>query len=505
MIPIGTVLLTLGIIVCAVALRGRIAARGHFCRKCKFDLAGLDPTSACPECGQDLTAPDATSGVLRRVHRPGFVTAIVLLLSGLGTAGFAVWTRGGSVYARLPDAALLALDRVGVDEALSEIAVRSDAYPGFSTGHWGTLLTRGLAHQSDSGTPWDPRWGQVLANAFLRQQMTPEQMQAYIAAGIKPDIRIRDRAAADQRALGFRVSWDTTRIKTPAGFGGNAGRISIYDAIATTGSVGVVTPEGEYALGGRATTEGPFVIPSGAGFWGETSSSSIQLRGFDPADPPEEITAFVEAGLTIKAGGDAPQVIVALGPFRTEQVVRILPAGSAIVGLVSDQTAAEATRDAVEISDLRLDLGEGEQSRWNRANLRFRVTSFTHALAGRLYVVFAGEETELGELSLPAGGETNWHLGGSVARGGRGINQEDPVVLARLRAWADAGVVDLVFRSDPAAALHNPDIDQIADVTLWFRDVPVTVVVPNQQAWFQRPVHRAEGAAPIGEAEPAGG
>ena len=50
MLAIGLTLLVAAIILLLLALRGRTIARGRFCRKCRFDLAGLTAPAACPEC-----------------------------------------------------------------------------------------------------------------------------------------------------------------------------------------------------------------------------------------------------------------------------------------------------------------------------------------------------------------------------------------------------------------------------------------------------------------------
>src|SRR3954470_20709652 len=73
----------------AVLLRARrqrlLPARPPACRACGFDLFGLPGASArCPECGADLSAPDAT--LTSRPHRRQAVIAFAVLILCLALA-----------------------------------------------------------------------------------------------------------------------------------------------------------------------------------------------------------------------------------------------------------------------------------------------------------------------------------------------------------------------------------------------------------------------------------
>ena len=183
MLPLAIILLLASFAVLAIALRGRLTARGLFCRKCHFDLQGLDPARdnpACPECGRDLTQPGSTRPILRRVHRPGLVLALLMLTAGAVLTALALTPRGPAFYAALPDGQLLLLNRLGVDDALTELVDRTTRTPPLSDAHWRAIIDRGLAHQDDTAALWDPRWGQILAHAFVQKRMTEDQLQGYL-------------------------------------------------------------------------------------------------------------------------------------------------------------------------------------------------------------------------------------------------------------------------------------------------------------------------------------
>jgi hypothetical protein len=45
---------SLGLILLIIGLRGWRIDDHPWCRKCRYDLSGLDEPAACPECGADL-------------------------------------------------------------------------------------------------------------------------------------------------------------------------------------------------------------------------------------------------------------------------------------------------------------------------------------------------------------------------------------------------------------------------------------------------------------------
>ncbi|MBC7833853.1 MAG: hypothetical protein H7Y88_01985 [Phycisphaerales bacterium] len=59
----------MGAVLALVGRRGRVVARGMFCRRCGYDLRCIEAPGACPECGTNLARRRAVSDMLRRPRR----------------------------------------------------------------------------------------------------------------------------------------------------------------------------------------------------------------------------------------------------------------------------------------------------------------------------------------------------------------------------------------------------------------------------------------------------
>jgi hypothetical protein len=489
MLPLAITLLTVSLILLALALRGRTTARGLFCRNCKFDLAGLTTPDTCPECGRSLTTAKSTRPTLRRPHKPTLAIALLLLTAGAVLATLSL-TRGPTFYAKLPDVQLLLLNRLGVDEALTELAARTTRTPPLSDAHWRTLIARGLAHQADTDTPWDPRWGQVLAHALIQNRLGEPQLRAYLAHAIDARVTIRDRITHDADSVGYWVSWRDGRISTA---GPSVPTGLFYDVqIKRAALVG-----DDDARRGGHSSGGQLTIPSGStGGWSATGST-IRVPTQTPRDQP--VRVFIETTFTLLDANDDP--LITIDPVRHEQSVRILPPGEPVVRTVTDPAAAEAIRAAATVSGLTVfeSLPADSIPNWGTeaANLQLTFGSRPRAVAGRLYAVLdSGIELELGAVKLPAGeGQHGVGIGLYLQRAQ--IAERAPA----LASLAARETVDLVFRTDATAANDQPLIDEAVELTLFFPAVPVTTVKsPDDVDRIAARVHRTPAAA--AEAEP---
>src|SRR5437763_4912226 len=81
-IVISGLILVAGAAMLVYALRGRAIDNHPICRKCGFDLFGLDASTRCPECGAELSAQAIRLGhrAVRRLH---LVFGILLILPSL--------------------------------------------------------------------------------------------------------------------------------------------------------------------------------------------------------------------------------------------------------------------------------------------------------------------------------------------------------------------------------------------------------------------------------------
>lgn len=488
MFPVAIILTTLGLLLLPLALRGRTTARGLFCRRCKFDLAGLDPARAdpnCPECGRDLTQPGSTRPILRRVQGPGLVLALLMLTAGAFLTAFALTPRGPAFYAALPDGQLLLLNRLRVDDALTELADRSARTPPLSDAHWRTLIARGLAHQNDTETPWDTRWGLILSQAFLQKRMTEDQLKRYLRHAFETEFNIRDRMAHDATDVGYWLNWKAGRITIVGPTIDTTLRYS--NSILRTGLVGDSTPPSQ---GGG--TLGSWVLHASGANFTSALGSAIRVPADTPRDGP--IRVYVETRFTLfDADGD---VIFQSDPQRGEQTVRILPPGEPVVTARDDPQGAEWTRASASLSPLTITIPEPDSlPRWSTevARLQINFEDRPHAVAGRLFAVLDTGEVEIGTLRLAAGA-------GSHGYGvGLGVTPAElPDKLPLIRAIAERSTIDVVFRTDPSIAASDPRIDEVVDVTLLFRNVPV-VKVSGPDALYSH--HTRADATPAAKLE----
>jgi hypothetical protein len=476
MLILASILVAAGLVLAAIAIRGRVVARGRFCRGCKFDLAGLGNSETCPECGRDVTLPNATRPARRRNRWAMLIAAVLLTVSGTGMAAATQFPRGLAFYDKLPNWAIIHLDWLGVDEARTVISYRSQDPKTFSESQWQTLLRRGLAHQADPTVPWDPRWGDVLGRGFIAERMTKAQMAAYIGRAFVADVQIRDRATVDHRWIGYAAQFDHGRVHMSTGLVGSGPANAMQTPyvlrhrVVRAGLADLHEPDRT----GNAGYRGRLQIPwSGAGGDLGGVSHVIPMRGVNSDNPPEHVLAFVETQIEIDDAASGSNVLT-LEPVRHEQRVRLLPTGSAIVGIVRDNISARTIADTAGVGPLLVhpvEASEDEAAR-SEVHCELRIGSPMHAIAGRLYAVSAdGREAEIGSFSA--------RPDGVLVRGmGRAFWNEphDPEEMdryARSLDWLDRGLIDLVFRTDPAEALDDATVDEIVEITLWFRNIPV--------------------------------
>jgi hypothetical protein len=485
-------LLALAAALLTLYARGFVVARGRFCRACRFDLAGLTDAPACPECGGDLSAPRAVSPVLLRRHRAILAAGVLLLLCSVAMLGYLGFTNRSSILPSLPNRILIPLEAAGVSEARTVIAMRAQDPEAFTDAQWQTLLTRALAHQADTTVAWDTRWGDVLGYAFVSRRMSEPQMAAYLSHGVISTVRIRDRAAVDQPWLGYAIDFGYGRIRMsprPAGSGPPQGLqtpFRIHQSVVRTGTGEVGQPTG----GGSG--DGRFYIPWSVGGDRGGVAHIILMQGFDRADPPAEVVAFVETQTELTHAQTSEPVLTV--HRRHEQQVELLPAGTPIIRTITDPTSADSIRDAAEVTPLRVDPGDPESGDGARSTrLELWLPECLHTIAGKLYVVSPdGQETPLGSIVVRPDGPRK-----AGVRTTFWDDPEDPQDAARFSRsleWLARAEVDVAFRTDTAAAVDDPKVQNVVDVTLWFRDVPVTIEGESSTAAGPRARVRAEGA-----------
>lgn len=205
MVVVPSCCLALAVVLFFVGLRGRVVARGVFCRRCRFDLAGIDRDRAnarCPECGHRIGEGGQPRTVLRRRRRGLLAAAVVLQLVGVAGLWAGASGKTATLMGVLSDGAIVWLTERGVDEALDELARRAgDTISPMPDAMLARAIELALEHQADVSAPWDPRWGEVLLVNFQHPVFTDEQRMRCLGNGFEVSIEMGDRIRQGDETL----------------------------------------------------------------------------------------------------------------------------------------------------------------------------------------------------------------------------------------------------------------------------------------------------------------
>lgn len=468
----------IGLLLAAAAVgiwawRGRVVARGRFCRRCRFDLAGLGPDhAACPECGRDLRGPKATRRTLRRARRPGLVATAALLLAGAGSLASTAGNAGPAVLGVLPDAMVLNLHALGVDAAFTELATHRLPSPALTDGVWDRLIADALAHQADPDAAWDPRHGEVLARALLAARLTEEQLIEYVRHGCDADIEFPARLREGAKALHGHVTHQTGARNTALNSTTipDDSPVSVMISEWVTGS-GVRGPDGFDVQGGT----GSGMRLSVSSVTGRSSGGFSVMVPFTDEDwarlnGRRDLTVYVNHELVAVRTSDNKELLRL--PRTTERRVEVVPADQPIVRLDAspEVLAAFESPTAFRLSHLHVATDGERARRYGHSSLYAHAMHTPVAVSGRLWAIDGDRELRIGWVTLdaqPVGQSMNtviWNLPES----------EPPETLD---AWRAAGQVTLEIRPDPSLAERTPGIDRILGVPLRFV-VPIADAPP---------------------------
>lgn len=493
--PIGLTLLALGVFAFLLALRGRVVARGRFCRRCRFDLAGLTDPAACPECGRDLARPGATRPSLRRASRAGVAAAALLTLIGAGVSGIAATNNTARVMAALPDGAVMFLADLGVDAALTDLAEnRLMRTKPLADAHWDTLIDRALALQADASQPWDPRYGEVLAVALGSGRLTEDQVVRMLTSHTQSTIEIPDSIRHGATDMVIRMTTtepDRLAALTPVWVlsDGNGKLMSQH------GIVRITIDDPAHTIETNVSGLTGFSIPGPDGGRGVGSiSSRVELTlDWKAIRPGDELvfTIHAENGLFRLDNEPKQYPQVAHAHRRT---VRVLPPEAELVAARADASLIAAFReqDHARVGPIEIRPGPTVQD----SVLTWILHDLPVGVSGRVVLIHGGGETPLGWVTWSA--QPGYMItSGSLAPDPEAIDQ------ATLAAWLEAGSVTIEIRPDPRHAERTPGMTGILGVPLRFENVPVTdQPVPREvQSSLRHPLHTTGRPVPADAAD----
>ncbi len=472
------------------AIRGRVTARGRFCRKCRFDLAGLPSPETCPECGRDLTQPKAAKPTLRRVRRLPLAGAVVLLLLGASLTTIFATNNTARIWAAMPDRVILALHALGIDAAFTEIAANRLSGPAaLPDSAWPSLITAALAHQADADTPWDPRHGEVLQHSFTASRLTPDQITAYFTHGTESSVdfpaAIRHGAPEIGVRIMLRPSFRIASLKGSNGllYDGTDTVWAYLSAESMTLGTQCVTPPGSN------TGYTGFSIPGpgggGQGSMGFTAPLANLNWHAIPPDADLPVTVHYETGIHRMSGRHTHQG----GPTSITRNVRILPPETELVALNTDPAAVShyTAHSTIRITPLHI-VPPDSRSGNHIAEFTIIAVENPYPISGRLVALHDGREYLIAHITC------NRYAGHSLQS--QSWTTTDPPDDSVINAWIAAGQVTLEIRPDPRHAEKTPGITAILGVPLRFEGVRVTTnpnpasesSLPNPDHTTARPV-----------------
>ena len=480
MLIVSIVLTLIALVFLAVGLRGRIAARGRFCGACRFDLQGIElppEGTPCPECGRPV-GPKRTIRPIRREKRRGvIVVASVLFIIGAGLTTLHVTGNTASMFAVMPDRVVLAASERGFDEAIDELIVRLGASEQPPKWVWEGAVRAGLAHQLDTNQEWNPRWGEVISLAIQNNKLTKDQLAAFVRNGSGVKMWLRERIRVGDSYVSYWCQQSMSRMTAQTRFD-TGFMLSISNS-----SSGVTFEsqehQNEQTRGGMMGTS--FIIPRVGSFGTSATGSGVTI--------PAEVRDQLEAGDTFELWMDVQLTLtsrtddttIEAEPIRFTQTVTVVGADEPIVRVVDDPPAAKRTRENMSIEPivLRNVQNAGSSGRLEFARTSIQFTAKPRAISGTLYLRrhTRGELFEAATVtSLAQPVDMTQNPVPQIRHSNQITIQIDMNDWERIEAFervTSDGVVDVIFRTDPAIAESNAKISEVVDLDLMFVGVPV--------------------------------
>lgn len=262
------------------------------------------------------------------------VLGLALMLVTLGAGGTIalVRARGFGINPYKPAWVLEreAVRAVQADEGvLAELMVRRAAGKLGAEVHR-RLVLHALARQADAALGWSPLWGDMIEDASVAGELTPEQCSAFLLNGVGAQLEVRDRVPVGESLfyhLTLTAARQGTRPRLDVAVKGETLEIAADDGSIITRRV----PGGPGIRGGSKRAE---------------MSSNLTTTGIPPGE--RKTTLRLRCAIAGAPGGAAVFKEVAV-----TQPITFLAPGQSSVRMVRDDALRDSIREALHVFRLR--------------------------------------------------------------------------------------------------------------------------------------------------------
>jgi len=430
-----------GIALLLWSLRGKRIGDHPVCRRCDFDLTGLPKESGrCPECGSDLSRKRGI-GIGHRRRRPVLAALATLMIlpapGGVGAIGWMLAT--GRDLSQYEPAWLLRFSAIHLDATTSDAALRElmsrAAMKKLTRPQVDQIVADALKIQADDHRRWSPLWGDFIERASWLKLLSDDDWARYYVRTVETSLVL------DVRGKVRRGDALPLRFSSVAGRGGtrtsiNAAR-TITRITVDNGTV-VFDPRDQ-----RSPKEGPFGTgaPNTSVIW----VTPWKLDGV--ADGPHAVTVdFLVATPKIWPGQRVNR------PLSVTRSWTLVPADVLTVTPHDEPGLKPAIARAIRVASA---VGDGESLK-----LTIDVSDSPVDISFLVYARYDGIESQVGSFAAPPTTTTRVAFSGQA----RGFNGRR---------------LDLILRSDPAAALRTTDVTQAWVGEIELKDIPVRQQSPR--------------------------
>lgn len=502
----GSIFAVMGFVFLIRAIFGRRITDHPFCRRCRYDLIGLNLStpSPCPECGHTVLI-DSRSVINGRRRVRFILLAIALVMMTVGSAGIG-WSSikrhpsleyvdWNVIYEQSSEPALRLYESLNDEEATYELYRRMTKGK-ISDKGLRTLIDRAMKHIADPSASYDFRWGSVLLYALYDNKLTDSERTTFIEGSVTSQIHISELQSRDTPTAHavishhgierFMGSWMTTiplqRKDRP------------IDTMRATSDFVIQCTHHILTINGTPATN--------QDNWKNTSSDWAEIgREFATSRihvpfPPDQHTLDIAIAINyVLLRNDA--IVHTWSQTLNTSVQRadgvIQHAQRIETSEILDPILKNLSIGSVFVpTQMNLAMNAPESQRRVRQTLSiYSKTPFDHKLLGQIRFRVRAHEIPYQsiEWSPPYSNQSPRFMGrigcgpgGWTWSGASGFDQSKAYFDQHQSFWEEAlkvGKVDVLIIPNPHMAEQNPRIASFINRTIIFKDVPVSPQVPR--------------------------